>query len=330
MLNRITIVGSGSWATALVKIFAESKINVAWLVRDSATAEFIKIHGHNPRYLSAASLDLSFIQPTATHTEAFTDSSIVIFAVPSAYLQDTVQDISPELLLDIPVAVSIKGFIPGIGFTPSRFMATQLGRRDDEILVIGGPCHAEEVANHRNTYLTIAGADRQLVDALCERLSCPYLRAIQSVDPAGIEYAAILKNVIAVASGIAQGLLYGENFQAVLVANSMGEASKLIDSIEPGTRNLFQSAYFGDLLVTAYSDFSRNRTLGKLIGRGYAVNKALQAMEMVAEGFNASKELDRLLKQSKLQTPVFNSVYRILHKHANPFNEFKLLERQFS
>jgi glycerol-3-phosphate dehydrogenase (NAD(P)+) len=330
MLDRITIVGSGSWATALVKIFAESKINVSWLVRDAATAEFIRLHGFNPRYLSSASLDLSFINVTAIHTEALADSSLVVFAVPSVYLQDTMQDLGIDLLSDIPVAVSIKGFVPGTGLTPSRFLATQLERSDSEIIVIGGPCHAEEIANNRNTYLTIAGSDQPLLEALCEGLSCPYVRAIQSLDPAGIEYAAILKNVIAVASGIAQGLLYGENFQAVLVANSMGEASRLIESIEPGTRNLFQSAYFGDLLVTAYSDFSRNRTLGKLIGRGYGVNKALQAMEMVAEGFNASKELEEMLKKSKLQTPVFNSVYRILHKHANPFSEFKLLERQFS
>ncbi|MCG2615355.1 hypothetical protein LZZ85_13730 [Terrimonas sp. NA20] len=330
MLNRITIVGSGSWATALVKIFAESKINVSWLVRDAATAAFIRRHGHNPRYLGAASLDLSFIHVTAVQADAIAGSSLVVFAVPSAYLQATLQEHDAALLTGVPVAVSIKGFVPGTGLTPSRFVATQLGRNEEDVVVIGGPCHAEEIANNRNTYLTIAGADQQLVKGLCEQLSCPYVRAIQSLDPAGIEYAAILKNVIAVASGIAQGLLYGENFQAVLVANSMGEASRLIESIEPGTRNLFQSAYFGDLLVTAYSDFSRNRTLGKLIGRGYAVNKALQAMEMVAEGFSASKELERLLKKSALQTPVFNSVYRILHKHANPFNEFKLLERQFS
>ncbi|MET0462999.1 MAG: NAD(P)H-dependent glycerol-3-phosphate dehydrogenase [Chitinophagaceae bacterium] len=330
MLNRITIVGSGSWATALVKIFAESKIHVSWLVRDAATAEFIRLHGHNPRYLSAASLDLSFIHVTSIHADAFAGSSLVVFAIPSAYLQDTLEDLGIDLIGQIPVAVSIKGFVPGTGLTPSRFVATQLGRNENDLLVIGGPCHAEEIANNRNTYLTIAGQDQPLVEAICERLSCPYVRAIQSLDPAGIEYAAILKNVIAVASGIAQGLLYGDNFQAVLVANSMGEASRLINSIEPGTRNLFQSAYFGDLLVTAYSDFSRNRTLGKLIGRGYAVNKALQAMEMVAEGFNASKELEVLLKNSALQTPVFNSVYRILHKHSNPFNEFKLLESQFS
>lgn len=330
MLNRITIVGSGSWATALTKLFSESGVYVSWLVRDQELADYIVTNGRNPRYLSSANLDRSMIDPVANTETALRDTALIIFAVPSAYLKDAISRIDRKLLGDTPLAVSIKGFIPGTGFTPSRFVATQLGKKENEIVVLGGPCHAEEIASQKNTYLTIGATDAPLVDLLCKRLTCHYIRPIPSSDPAGIEYASILKNIVGIASGIASGLLYGDNFQSVLVSNAMRETSQFINAVEPAARDLFHSAYFGDLLVTAYSDFSRNRTLGKLVGRGLAVNKAIQAMEMVAEGFNASKELAPVLKKTKVNTPIMNAVYRILHKHANPFSEFKLLEEQFT
>lgn len=330
MLKNVTIVGSGSWATALVKLFSDNGIHVNWLVRNKELADYIFENGHNPRYLSFANLEMDFIQTYVNAADATEQTDLVIFAVPSAYLEHTAQKISRQLLADKPVAVSIKGFVPGSGLTPSRFLSNCFSIKEENLMVIGGPCHAEEVATQKSTYITISSVNGLLADKVCTSLKSDHIHSVANNDPFGIEYASILKNIIGIASGIANGLHYGDNFQAVLVTNAMSEATRLIATVDKRERDLFQSAYFGDLLVTAYSDFSRNRTLGKLVGRGIHVNKALEAMEMVAEGFHASRELAPLLKESAISLPVINSVHRILHQHANPFHEFKLLEGQLN
>jgi glycerol-3-phosphate dehydrogenase (NAD(P)+) len=327
MLKDVTIVGSGSWATALAKIFAESGINVSWLVRSSAQADFIQLNGRNPRYLSYAELDMRFIKPTALADEAFKEPQFIIFAVPSVYLHNVVEKIDSELLLNKQLAVSIKGFVPGTGYVPSVFLSKHFYCKE-QVMVISGPCHAEEIAMKRNTYVTIAGENKHWVQSVSHVLNVHYIRTVGSCDPIGIEYVAILKNIIGIATGIARGLNYGENFQAVLTSNAMREVETFLNKIYPAKRDLFDSAYFGDMLVTAYSEYSRNRTLGKLVGRGLQVNKALDAMEMVAEGFFASKELMPIVQQLDIALPVMTSVYRILHQHANPFHEFKLIEKQ--
>jgi glycerol-3-phosphate dehydrogenase (NAD(P)+) len=327
MLKKIAVAGSGSWATALVKIFAESGISVSWLVRSQDQADYIQANGRNPRYLSYTNLDLKYIHPTVNAEKAFADAQLVIFAVPSAYLQDTIITIEPKWLQAHKVAVSIKGFVPGTGLIPSTFLQTKL-ELQNPVTVLSGPCHAEEIASQRNTYVTIAGEEKDWVANISKSLRAHYVKAIENHDPQGVEYVAILKNIIAIATGIANGLHYGDNFQAVLTCNAMRETEHLLRKISPRKRDLFDSVYFGDMLVTAYSDYSRNRTLGKLIGRGLQVNKALQAMEMVAEGYQASRELEPLIRELRLSLPVINSVYRILHQHANPFHEFKLIEQQ--
>ncbi|CAN5576801.1 NAD(P)H-dependent glycerol-3-phosphate dehydrogenase [soil metagenome] len=331
MLKNVTVIGSGSWATALVKLFSDNGTKVAWLVRNKEQAEFIKTNGHNPRYLSFAMLNMELIQATTNVQKAIDQSGLIVFAVPSAYFKKTVEQIDPELLVDKQLAVSIKGLIPGTGFTPSLFLQKYLGKKADaKIMVMGGPCHAEEVANQKSTYITISAEDPKWVDKVCKSLKSNYTHAIANNDPIGIEYASIIKNIIGISTGIANGLHYGDNFQAVLVSNAMREAARFLNAVDPRKRDLFHSAYFGDLLVTAYSDFSRNRTLGKLVGRGIHVNKALQAMEMIAEGFHASKELAPFQAKSKIKMPVVNAVHRILHQHANPYHEFKLLENQLT
>lgn len=332
MLNRITVVGSGSWATALVKIFTESLVNVSWLVRDAELAGYLSTYGSNPRYLSSVTLNRELIIPVANMEAAFRDTELIIFAVPSAHLQQTIKEVlkHKDSLRKTSIAVSIKGMIPGEGLTPAGFVAKALGRQQREIIVIGGPCHAEEIACEKTTFLTIAGVDIDIAGKIHKSITCPYIKPVLSDDPIGVEYASVLKNIIGIASGIASGLLYGYNFQAVLIANAMKEAKDYLQAIAPGSRNLFRSVYFGDLLVTAYSDFSRNRTLGKLVGRGLQVNKALQVMEMVAEGFHASGELGPSMQKAKAHLPVLQSVYRILHKHTSPYREFKLLEEQFT
>jgi glycerol-3-phosphate dehydrogenase (NAD(P)+) len=327
MLKKIAIIGSGSWATALVKIFSESGSRINWLVRNEARAEFIKLYGHNPRYLSFVSLNMNFIEPTHDVKQALDAAELVIFAVPSAYLPGYLKSLDKDLLLQKKLAVSIKGFIPSTACVPNIFLRNWLNT-DQHVAVIAGPCHAEEIGMGKNTYLTVSCVDVQLAKKISNSLNVPYLKVLVNSDPSGIEYAAILKNIIGIATGIAKGLNYGDNFLAVLVSNAMRETNRFLETIQPATRDLFDSAYFGDLLVTAYSDHSRNRTLGKLVGRGIHVSKALLAMQMIAEGFNASKELGTIIKKLDITLPVLNSVHRILHQHANPFHEFKLLEKQ--
>jgi glycerol-3-phosphate dehydrogenase (NAD(P)+) len=326
MLKNIAIIGSGSWATALVKIFSESGMYISWLVRSKEQADFICLNKHNPRYLSYAELDLDFIRPTDSAEEAILHAQLIIFAIPSTYLNYILQSIDKEWLHNKAVAVSIKGIIPSSGSTPGLYLRKYFNLKEP-VLVIAGPCHAEEIAMKRNTYLTIAGEDPVWVNKIADCLSVPYIRAVTNTDPVGVEYVSILKNIIGIATGTASGLHYGENFQAVLVSNAMREVDKFLSCVQ-ANRSLYDSVYFGDLLVTAYSCFSRNRTLGKLIGRGIHVNQALLAMEMVAEGYNASKELAPIIDDLKITLPVINSVHRILHQHANPFHEFKLLEQQ--
>jgi len=330
MADKIAIIGSGSWATALVKIFTESGNMVSWLMRDAEIANIVNSDGRNPRYLSAVNFDRSLITATVNFAEACAGAELAIFAVPSAYLKDTLKKIDKSLLNDVPVAVSIKSFVPGTNLTPAQFIGKQLQRPARNIIVLGGPCHAEEIATSRETYLTIAGNDAEFIKKIIGRLTCDYVIPVESDDPLGIEYASILKNVIAIAAGIADGLLYGQNFQSVLVSNAMREAADFIQAAVPGSRDFFRSAYFGDLLVTAYSDLSRNRMLGKLVGRGMSAGKAIHSMEMVAEGYYASKELYNVVHKLNLHSPVLNAVHRILHKHASPFQEFRLLKEQFS
>lgn len=299
-------------------------------MRKRDQVDYILQKGHNPRYLSYVKLKKELIIPTIEPTVALRSTEFVIFAVPSAYLKDTLQLIDLELLESRQLGVSIKGMIPGTGYTPSHYLKKHTGFRDLRVTVLSGPCHAEEIANQKSTYITIAADDPGWANELCETIESNYIHAIPNNDPAGIEFTSVLKNIIAIATGMANGLQYGDNFQAVLVSNAMNEASRFLDSINPRVRNLFHSAYFGDLLVTAYSEYSRNRTLGKLVGRGIYINEALQAMEMIAEGFHASKELDPLLRKLEIELPVINSVHRVLHNHANPYHEFKLLESRLS
>ena len=301
-------------------------MDVTWLVRDVLQASKIMQIGSNPKYLSFASLNINYINAVTDMEWALKQSDIILFAVPSAYLKQVVDTIEPEWLLDKQLAVSIKGFVKGAGLIPGRFLQNAFPG-NASVIVIGGPCHAEEIALERNTYVTIAA--RNIIDAaeLSNQIQLKYIRSIKNDDPEGVEYVAILKNIIGIATGIASGLNYGENFQAVLTSNAMREINNFLLEISPRQRDLFDSAYYGDLLVTAYSEYSRNRTLGKLVGRGIKVSNALNVMEMVAEGYNASNELAPIVKNLRADLPVINSIYRILHQHASPFHEFKLIEK---
>lgn len=330
MLKQITIVGSGSWATALVKLFTEKGIRVFWHLEDREKAEFIQWNGYNPRYLSHVSLKKELIFPMTETSLVFRNSKLVIFAIPSACLEDTLNQIDPYFLEGKQLAVSINGLIPNSGSTPSFFVSKHIGIDANRIMVLGGPCYAEEIALQRNTYITISAENSVWVNDVCQSLESDYLHTVANYDPAGIEYVSIIKNIVGIATGIADGLNYGDNFQAVLVSNAMRETSQFLGTIDDRPRDLFHSAYFGDLLLTAYSDYNLNRTLGKLIGKGIQVNTAIHAMEKTAEGFHASREMAPLYNKSDLNMPIIDAVHRILHQQSNPFHEFKLLEGQLN
>jgi len=331
MLKRVSIIGSGSWGTALVKMFSDSGIPVSWLVRNPEQQIFIQTSGHNPRYLSFAPLRMKYIQPAADPLQAVKGSDLVIFAVPSAYLEQNLQRLDKAWLGDKHLAVSIKGFIPGSGCTPSQYLSRKFSRDESSISVIAGSCQAEEIAAQKNTFITVCGTDAAWIKKISTALNnTSYLQTISNADPVGVEYAAILKNIIGIATGIASGLQYGENFQATVIANAMREIREFLNNILPAERDFFASAYCGDILATAYAEQNCNRILGTLVGRGIHVNKALQTLTPIAEGFQASKELLPVLKDIPVTMPIINCVYRILHKHANPITEFNLLEKHLT
>lgn len=327
-IDRITISGGGSWATALTKIFAESGVEVCWHLRSDAHVRELKEKGRNPNYLSYLRLPMENIRPVSDLEEAAAAADHLLFAIPSAYLEASVGKADPALFRDKKVIVSIKGVVTAGHILPSDFLSRLFHLNEDRLAVIGGPCHAEEIAMERKTYVTVASVSKELAASISGSITSHYIRSVINTDPLGVEYAAILKNVIGIACGIAGGLNYGDNFQAVLVSNALREIRQFLVTIHPLDRDLSQSAYFGDLLVTAYSEFSRNRTFGHMIGRGYTVQSAHMQMNMVAEGYFAVKGVYELSRKLNLEMPVVSAVYRILYNHISPYIEFKLLENK--
>lgn len=326
--KHLTIIGGGSWATALVRIFSDSGVQVKWYLRSSQAVTFIKDHGRNPNYLSFLQLRKDHISPTADIEEAIRFSDNLLFAVPSAYLESAVSSIGPEDILEKNLIVSIKGIVPHHELIPSAFLAKKFSVPAERFIVLGGPCHAEEVALERKTYVTIASRDVERAQALMESIQLDFIKVIVNNDPLGVEMAAILKNVVGIACGIATGLNYGDNFQAVLVANALHEVNDFLYAMDHRKRDLTRSGYYGDLLVTAYSPFSRNRTFGQMIGRGYTVYLAQSEMNMIAEGYYAVDGAYRMLREMHLDCPIISAIYRILYNKISPYLEFKLLENK--
>lgn len=324
--KKITIIGSGSWATALVKIFSESGFRVTWQLRSQEHVDFILKQGRPPHYLSYVALDLERISPVTDLMEAIEASDLILIAVPSAFLDSAISTWEGKLRDEKKLLVSVKGVVPTTGDIPSIFLGRRFQVNSQDITVIAGPCHAEEVAMGRRTYLTISGKDKKTVTSLSAAVNSTYLRVLVNHDPVGVELAAIMKNVVGIASGIVKGMNYGDNFLAVVVSNALREIQELLNKVHPQQRDLNDSAYYGDLLVTAYSPYSRNGAFGQLIGRGYSVHMAKAQMQMTAEGYPAAKGLYYLAEKAGLKLPLLSAVYRILYKHASPYNELRLLE----
>ncbi|HMT29076.1 MAG TPA: NAD(P)H-dependent glycerol-3-phosphate dehydrogenase [Bacteroidia bacterium] len=323
--NKVAVIGGGSWATAIVKILSNNCDQISWWLRSDDAVNFILKHKHNPAYLTDVEIDVTKVRPSTSLHDVVSDASLVILAVPSAFLKSVLKDTDEKLFKDKIIFSAIKGIVPDDLLIVGEFIHRRLNVPIRQIGVLTGPCHAEEVALEKLSYLTVACQETSHAALLSGLLNCRYIRATVSDDIYGTEYSAVIKNIIAIASGICNGLGYGDNFQAVLISNSIQEIKRFLDAVSPITRDINDSAYLGDLLVTAYSQFSRNRTFGAMIGKGYSVKSAQLEMNMIAEGYYAVKCIYELNKKYNVDLPVCNAVYKILYEHISPRTEMKQL-----
>ena len=327
---QVAVIGGGSWATAIVKILSNNVDTIHWWVRSQETVDFIRKYKHNPNYLSDAEINPEKVNVNNDLKKTVDDSGIVILAVPSAFLKATIENLTSDDFKDKVVFSAIKGIVPDELLIVGEYMQQKFSVPIGNIGVITGPCHAEEVAMERLSYLTIACQTASNASMLAEKMNCRYIKTTVSDDIYGTEYSAVLKNVIAIASGICHGVGYGDNFQAVLISNAIQEIKKFVDAVHPIKRDISDSAYLGDLLVTAYSSFSRNRMFGTMIGKGYSVKFAQLEMNMVAEGYYATRCIHEINKQYNLRMPITSAVYRVLYEKVSPRMEMRLLADQLS
>ncbi|MDY8138740.1 NAD(P)H-dependent glycerol-3-phosphate dehydrogenase [Aquimarina sp. 2201CG5-10] len=321
---KFTVIGGGSWATAIVKMLCENQKEVGWYMRSVYAIEHLKRQQHNPSYLSSVEFKIKQLKLTNDINEAVEYGDYLIFAIPSAFLHTELQKLSASL--DNKVIFSaIKGIVPETGLIVGEHFHDEYNIPFDNIGVITGPCHAEEVALERLSYLTIASNDQEKAKIVANNLSSEYIKCKVSDDIIGTEYAAVLKNIYSVAAGIAHGLGYGDNFQSVLMSNAIREMKRFIKKVHKMKRNINNSAYLGDLLVTGYSTFSRNRMFGNMIGKGYTVKSAQMEMNMVAEGYYAAKTAYELDATKSTRTPIIDAVHNVLYENKNPKKVFKKL-----
>ena len=320
------VIGSGSWATALIKILSENVKEINWYVRNSENIDFIKTNSHNPNYLSSVNLDLSKLKISDDISKVAQNSDVIIIAIPSEYVNSEMKKINIDISEKI-IICALKGLVQETNLLFGKHMNKFFNVAKNNFLVIGGPCHAEEVALEKLSYLTIGSSNLKLCEKISNDFSCKYINVKASDDVVGIEYASMLKNIYALAVGISNGLGYGDNYQSVLMSNSIKEMKRFISKRHKIKRNINNSAYLGDLLVTGYSTFSRNRMFGNMIGKGYTVKAAQLEMKMVAEGYIATKKAFLLNQDSinKIKTPIIDAVYKILYNKRSARKIFKEL-----
>ncbi len=314
---KIAVIGGGSWATALVKIVTDNNGSVGWWIRNEENIEHLKTHRHNANYLRSVEFPMERIHLSSNINDIVDEADCLIFAIPSAFLKNALNNLSIDISNKL-IFSAIKGIVPDENLIVGEFFHEKYGIALENIGVISGPCHAEEVALERLSYLTLACLKTEKAEALAKEMNGDYIKTTISDDIYGTEYSAVLKNIYAIAAGICHGLGYGDNFQAVLVSNAIREMKKFIKAVHPIKRDINNSAYLGDLLVTAYSQFSRNRTLGNMIGKGYTVNSAILEMNMVAEGYYAANLIREVRKIHDVRMPIANAVYKILYEGKSP------------
>lgn len=329
---KIAVIGGGSWATANIKMLADNRNlkEIFWWMRNQDAIEHIKTYRHNPNYLSSVEINVPAENISTDLKEVLSKANMVLLNVPAAFLKEALNDITTEDLKGKKIISAIKGFVPDEHLIIGEFMHCKYHIPFEDLIVISGPCHAEEVALEKLSYLTISSANTQLAGEFASLLNTRYIKTNVSDDIYGTEYAAVLKNIYAVASGICHGLGYGDNFQAVLISNAISEIKRFVDAVHPISRDIKESAYLGDLLVTAYSQFSRNRMFGNMIGKGYTVKSAQLEMNMIAEGYYAAHSLHQINRNYKVPMPICRAVYAILYEKHSPHIEMKLLSEKLS
>jgi glycerol-3-phosphate dehydrogenase (NAD(P)+) len=329
------VIGSGSWATALAKILTDNKCQINWLVRSQKIADHINKRHHNPNYLSSVYFNTTLLSLSINIKEVVAASDIVLVAVPSAYVADTLQPLSKDAFYNKKIISAVKGILQQNNQLLNDYLKEKYDFTLQDYFTVMGPCHAEEVAAEKLSYLTFSGLDIQTANEISSKFSTPYLNTIVNNDVYGVQFAAVLKNIYALGAGIAHGLEYGDNFLSVLIANSADEMAGFLRKVgarhievgihedeDPVTHkknaNYAASVYLGDLLVTCYSLYSRNRTFGNMVGKGYSVKAAQLEMNMVAEGYNASRCIYQINKEFKADMPIAETIYKILWENVKP------------
>lgn len=324
------IIGSGSWATALAKILTDNNHRINWWIRNSDTISYMQQRRHNPHYLHNAHFDSNMLNMSSSMHYIVEQSDVLIIAVPSAYIHSVFSELNTDVFNDKKVVSAIKGLLPDSNQLLNEYLQKQFNFKLDDYFAVVGPCHAEEVAAEKLSYLTFSGIDEEMAKEIASHFHNEYLNTVVNHDIMGVQYAAVLKNIYALGAGIAHGLEYGDNFLSVYIANAANEMVRFVRKAridEDGTGlNYAASAYLGDLLVTCYSLYSRNRTFGNMIGKGYSVKAAQLELNMVAEGYNASRSIYHSAKELDVQIPIAQSVYSILWEHVPAANGFKEIE----
>ena len=327
--QNIAVIGGGSWATAIVKMLSENREHILWWMRNPDTITHIKQYGNNPNYISSAELFPDKLTISDNLDEIVGQADCLILAVPSAFLRTILKQINGSLKEKFIVS-AVKGIIAEKNRIIGEYLHNKFDVPYEHIGVLTGPCHAEEVALERLSYLTVACEKLDKAEWFAQQIRCRYIKANTSEDIFGTEIAAVLKNVVAIASGICHSLGYGDNFQSVLASNAIREIKRFVDTVHPIKRDIKESAYLGDLLVTMYSQFSRNRTFGNMIGKGYSVKSAQLEMNMVAEGYYAVKCINEINDEHQIDMPITKAVYNILYERISPVIEMRLLSDQLN
>ncbi len=328
-IGKVAVLGGGSWATALAKLLLQNCESLVWYMRRDDRIEEFKRLGRNPAYLTDVTFDTDRIHFSSDINEVCSMADVILLAMPSPYFKSHIDKITVDLSDKILVS-AIKGIVPDENQIITDYMVERFGMDPNRELVISGPCHAEEVALDRPSFLTIGCKDSELAAKFAWLIEGKNSHAIMSNDVDGIEYAAVLKNVYAIAAGIIHGLKSGDNLQAVLVSNAIREMERFINAAAPGSRQICDSVYLGDLLVTAYSRFSRNHNLGSMIGKGYSVRAAIMEMEQTAEGYYAAKCITDINKELKVAMPILDAVYDVLYRNVPATKAMRRMAQTFS
>ena len=327
--NKVAVIGSGSWATAVSKMLLENVEHINWFFRKPEVVEQFEKFQHNPRYLRSIEFNTDRISFYTDINAITRDSDILVFAIPSAFLPNILKNLKTDISSKY-VLSGIKGIVSQENLLVVEYLNKYFNVPFDMIGVIAGPCHAEEVALERLSYLTIASPNEDKASSFASLVKSDYIFTSVSDDIWGTEYTSVIKNIIAIASGIAHGLRYGDNFHAVLISNAIQEIKRFVDTVHPITRDIKSSAYLGDLMVTSYSQFSRNRLFGTMIGKGYSVSTAKLDMNMIAEGYFAAKSIYEINMNHNVDMPISRAVYRILYENVSPKLEMARLTEKLS